>query len=184
MIVAINVFPTDTGEELSLLRSLALESGAESVTQTSAFSHGSDGSLELADAVIDACSGASSFRSLYALELPYEKKIEKIATQTYGADGVDFHDGVAEQFSEFSRRGYENLPVCMAKTQYSLSHDPKRLGRPAGFRLPIREVRLAAGAGFVLVLTDGISLMPGLPRDPAARRIDVDPDGRIVGLGN
>lgn len=184
VIVAINQFPTDTSAELNLLKSLALESGAKSVTQTSAFSHGSDGSMELADTVIDACSGASIFRSLYALELSYEKKIEEIATQSYGADGVDFHDGVAEQLSEFSRRGYGNLPVCMAKTQYSLSHDPKRLGRPAGFRLPVCDVRLAAGAGFVLVLTDGISLMPGLPRDPAARRIDVDPDGRIVGLGN
>ena len=102
--------------------------------------------------------------------------------QTYGADGVDFHDGVAEQLNEFSCRGFGNLPFCIAKTQYSLSHDPKRLGRRAGFRLPVREVSLSAGAGFVLVLTDGISLMPGLPRDPAARRIDVDPDGRIVGL--
>ncbi len=124
------------------------------------------------------------FSESVCVGIAVRKEDRKIATQTYGADGVDFHDGVAEQFSEFSRRGYENLPVCMAKTQYSLSHDPKKLGRPAGFRLPIREVRLAAGAGFVLVLTDGISLMPGLPRDPAARRIDVDPDGRIVGLGN
>ncbi|MBC7965060.1 MAG: formate--tetrahydrofolate ligase [Fuerstia sp.] len=184
VVVAINQFPTDTSAELNLLRSLALESGAQRVTQTSAFSQGGDGSLELADAVIDACSGASSFQSLYALDLSYERKIEKIATQTYGADGVDFHDGVAEKLSEFARHGYGNLPVCIAKTQYSLSHDSKKLGRPAGFRLPIREVRLSAGAGFVLVLTDGISLMPGLPREPAARRIDVDREGRIAGLGN
>ncbi len=182
VIVAINQFPTDTQAELSLLRSLAHAAGATSVTQTSAFSDGSEGALELADAVIDACAGASRFQNLYPLELSYENKIANIATQTYGADGVDFHEGIAEQLREFSRRGYPNLPVCIAKTQYSLSHDPKRLGRPAGFRLPVREVRLSAGAGFVLVITDGISLMPGLPRDPAARRIDVDIDGRIAGL--
>ena len=182
VIVAINQFPTDTQAELSLLRSLAHAAGATSVTQTSAFSDGSEGALELADAVIDACAGASRFQNLYPLELSYENKIANIATQTYGADGVDFHEGIAEQLREFSRRGYPNLPVCIAKTQYSLSHDQKRLGRPTGFRLPVREVRLSAGAGFVLVITDGISLMPGLPRDPAARRIDVDIDGRIAGL--
>ena len=182
VIVAINQFPTDTQAELSLLRSLAHAAGATSVTQTSAFSDGSEGALELADAVIDACAGASRFQNLYPLELSYEQKIANIATQTYGADGVDFHEGIAEQLREFSRRGYPNLPVCIAKTQYSLSHDQKRLGRPTGFRLPVREVRLSAGAGFVLVITDGISLMPGLPRDPAARRIDVDIDGRIEGL--
>ena len=129
-----------------------------------------------------ACAGASSFQNLYALDLPYEQKITKLAIQTYGADGVDFQDGVVEKLSEFARGGYGNLPVCIAKTQYSLSHDPKKLGRTTGFRLPIREVRLSAGAGFVLVVTDGISLMPGLPREPAARRIDVDRDGRIAGL--
>ena len=182
VIVAINQFPSDTSRELNLLRALAVEAGAKRVTQTSAFSHGSDGSLELADAVIDACSGSSRFRSLYGLELSYKTKINRIATQTYGADEVDFHEGVAEQLNEFSRRGYGNLPICIAKSQYSLSHDPRKLGRPAGFRLPIHEVRLSAGAGFVLVLADGISLMPGLPREPAARRIDVDADGRIVGL--
>ena len=182
VIVAINQFPTDTQAELSLLRSLAHAAGATSVTQTSAFSDGSEGALELADAVIDACAGASRFQNLYPLELSYEQKIANIATQTYGADGVDFHEGTAEQLREFSRRGYPDLPVCIAKTQYSLSHDQKRLGRPTGFRLPVREVRLSAGAGFVLVITDGISLMPGLPRDPAARRIDVVIDGRIEGL--
>lgn len=182
VIVAINQFPTDTRAELSLLSSLALEAGATGVTQTSAFSDGSDGSLELADAVIEACAGANRFQRLYPLELSYENKIAKIATQAYGADGVDFHEGIAEQLREFSRRGFPDLPVCIAKTQYSLSHDPKRLGRPIGFLLPVREVRLCAGAGFILVITDGINLMPGLPRDPAACRIDVDIEGRMTGL--
>ncbi len=184
VVVAINQFPSDTSAELDLLRSLALESGAQHVALSAAFSQGSEGSLELADAVIDACSNFSHFRSLYTLDLPYEQKIEKIAKQTYGADGVDFHPGVIEQLTEFEDRGYNRLPVCIAKTQYSLSHDPKKIGRPGGFGLPIREVRLSAGAGFVLALTDGISLMPGLPREPAACRIDVDSEGRIVGLGD
>ena len=183
IVVAINTFPTDTNAELDLVKTLALESGAKRVERTAAFSQGSEGSLELADAVIDACSsGGDTFRHLYDLDLSYQQKIETIAKRTYGADGIDLHDGVAEQLDAFARQGHGNLPICIAKTQYSLSHDATRLGRPTGFRLPIREVRLAAGAGFVLVLTDGISLMPGLPREPAARRIDVDSTGRIIGL--
>lgn len=185
IVVAINQFPADTKAELDLVKTLALESGALRVAHSAAFSEGSEGSLELADAVIDACQNpaqGSGFQSLYPLNVSYQKKIETIAKQTYGADGVDFHDGVVEQLTEFSRQGYGHLPVCIAKTQYSLSHDSKRLGRPSGFRLPICEVRLAAGAGFILVLTDGISLMPGLPREPAAYRVDVDADGAIQGL--
>ena len=186
VVVAINQFSSDTKAELDLVKALALESGARRVAHSSAFSEGSEGSLELADAVIDACccaGQASGFRSLYSLDLSYQEKIETIAKLTYGADGVDFHDGVIEQLTEYSRQGYRNLPVCVAKTQYSLSHDPKRRGRPTGFRLPIREVRLAAGAGFILVLTEGISLMPGLPRQPAAYKVDVNADGVITGLG-
>lgn len=186
VIVAINRFPSDTKAELDLVKTLALESGALRVAHSSAFSDGSEGSLELADAVIDACGkagAASGFRSLYPLDLSYQEKIETIAKLTYGADGVDFHDGVIEQLTEFSSRGYNDLPICVAKTQYSLSHDPKRPGRPNGFRLPIREVRLAAGAGFILMLTDGISLMPGLPRQPAAYKVDVNEKGVITGLG-
>jgi len=185
IVVAINQFPSDTAAELELVRTLALAGGARRVAQTAAFRRGSEGSLELADAVIDACSDVNperSFQNLYALDLPFRQKIERIAMQTYGADGIELHDGVAEQLNELTRQGYGHLPVCIAKTQYSLCHDPKRPGRPTGFRLPIREVRLAAGAGFVLVLTDGISLMPGLPREPAALRIDVDAAGEIVGL--
>ncbi len=185
VVVAINQFPSDTVAELVLLKSLALEAGALRVAHSDAFSLGSEGSLELADAVIDACQSAQQgrgFQSLYPLDLPYQQKIEMIAKQTYGADGVEYHDGVIQLLTEFSRQGYEQLPVCIAKTQYSLSHDPKCPGRPKGFRLPIREVRLAAGAGFILVLTEGISLMPGLPREPAAYRVDVDAKGVITGL--
>lgn len=183
-VVAINRFPSDTDTELQRLHTLASNAGAVRVVQVDAFSQGSEGALELADAVIYACSDESRFRSLYPLEQSYAEKITQIATRIYGAEEVDFHDGVQEQLREFARQGFDHLPVCIAKTQYSLSHDAARLGRPVGFRLPIREVRLSAGASFVLALTDGISLMPGLPRQPAARRIDIDTEGNIVGLGN
>jgi len=184
VVVAINQFPTDTAAELKLLRAELRELGVGHVAQTSAFSEGSEGSLDLADAVIDACSSATKFQRLYALESSFQQKIEKIAIHAYGADGVDYREGVGDQLDDLARLGYGNLPVCIAKTQYSLSHNPEKLGRPSGFQLPVREVRLAAGAGFVLVLTDGISLMPGLPREPAALKIDVDGEGRVVGLGS
>lgn len=182
VVVAINRFPTDTEAEVRLLRSLAIRAGATRVAETQAFSQGGEGCLELADAVIEACSDDAHFHSLYAPELSYAAKIQQIATRVYGADDVDFGPGVAEKLLHFSRSGFSTLPVCIAKTQYSLSHDPKMLGRPFEFRFPVREVRLSAGAGFVLALAQGISLMPGLPRNPAACRIDVDASGNITGL--
>ncbi|MEQ1827324.1 MAG: formate--tetrahydrofolate ligase, partial [Pirellula sp.] len=184
VVVAINRFPTDTQAEILLLRSLAVQAGATRVTEADAFGGGGRGCLELADAVMDACATRGEFRPLYSLESSYEEKIHRIATCAYGADGVDYGEGVIDRFREFSNRGFGHLPVCIAKTQYSLSHDAKKLGRPTGYRFPVREVRLAAGAGFVLALVDGISLMPGLPREPAARRIDVDSQGEITGLGS
>lgn len=184
VIVAINRFPTDTEAELQLLRSLATEAGAKRVALTEAFARGGDGSLELADAVVDACQQKSAFRALYPLEASYPDKITAIARGVYGADGVDFGEGVQDRLDEFSVRGFGGMPVCIAKTQYSLSHDTKLLGRPSGFRLPIRDVRLSAGAGFVLALTDGISLMPGLPRNPAAKLIDIDGEGSISWEGH
>lgn len=183
VVVTINRFPADTEAELDLLQTLALEAGAVRVERTEAFSRGGEGSLALADAVIEASSVQSNFRHLYPLDLPLDRKIEAIAKSAYGADGICLADGVLQQLEEFARLGFGDLPVCIAKTQYSLSHDPKKLGRPTGFQLPISQVRLSAGAGFVLALTDGIGLMPGLPRDPAAKRIDVDSDGQIHGLG-
>ena len=180
VVVAINRFPTDTMAELQLAHELAVEAGADRVAVTEAFSQGGEGSLELADAVIDACSGTSQFKPLYPLDLSLEEKITQIATRVYGADGVEYFEGVREQLSDYAARGYSNLPVCVAKTQYSLSHDAKRLGQPSGFLFPVREVKLAAGAGFVLVMAEGITLMPGLPREPAAYRIDINAAGEIV----
>lgn len=184
VIVAINRFPTDTPAELQLVRELAFEAGADRVAITEAFNQGGGGSLELADAVIDACSGTSHFKPLYPLDLSLEDKIARLATQVYGADGVEYSEGVREQLAEYTARGYSNLPVCVAKTQYSLSHDAKRLGQPSGFVFPVQDVKLAAGAGFVLVMAEGITLMPGLPREPAACRIDLDADGHITGAGS
>ncbi len=181
-VVAINRFPTDTPAELQLARELATELGAERVAVIDAYSQGSEGALELADAVVEACACPSNFTPIYPLNATYEEKFSGIATKLLGAASVDFSPGVTEKLAEFVHHGFANLPVCIAKTQYSLSHDAKRLGRPTGFQLPITEVRLAAGAGYVLALTEGISLMPGLPREPAAKRIDVSTDGRITGI--
>lgn len=183
-VVAINRFPTDTDVELSLTQDLALAAGADRVAVVSTFSEGSEGALDLADAVVSACQGPNHFEYLYPDDATFEEKIECVAARVYGAAGVDFHPGVRQLLGEFAERGYARLPVCIAKTQYSLSHDPALRGRPRNFRLPIREVRLAAGAGFVLALTDGVSLMPGLPRQPAARAIDLSADGSISGLGS
>lgn len=148
-----------------------------------AFGGGGEGCQELTDAVIDACNTGGEFRPVYSYEAYYEEKLHRIATCVYGADGVDYEEGVIEKLRDFSRWGFGNLPVCIAKTQYSLSHDATKLGRPTGFRLPVREVRLSAGAGFVLAMAEGISLMPGLPREPGARRIDINSTGQIQGLG-
>jgi formyltetrahydrofolate synthetase len=184
VIAAINQFPTDTQAELQLVGSLARDAGADQVARVDAFARGSAGCLELADLVVDACRQSGEFQPLYPLTASLQEKIGAIATKSYGADGVDYGEGVETRLNAFAARGFGELPVCIAKTQYSLSHDPKLLGRPVGYRLPIRDVKLSAGAGFVLAMTEGISLMPGLPRDPAAKKIDLDANGVIHGLGN
>lgn len=182
VIVAINRFPTDTEAELVRVRELALAAGARHVVRVESFSHGSEGALELADAVIEACDEPGQFRPLYSHADSYEHKLTTIARKAYGADGVDFAEGVLERIHAWEASGFGGMPVCVAKTQYSLSHDPKLLGRPKGFRVPVQDVRLNAGAGFLLAMTEGISLMPGLPRHPAACSLDIAGDGTIVGL--
>ncbi|MHC4877012.1 MAG: formate--tetrahydrofolate ligase [Planctomycetota bacterium] len=181
-VVAINRFPTDTDREISLLRELASDAGAVRVAVIDAFARGGAGAEELADAVINVCQLPSQFDVLYPLEMSPEEKIASIATRVYGAADVQFSELAQAQLREFSELGYGNLPVCMAKTQYSLSHDRSLTGRPTGFCLPIEEVRLAAGAGFLYAMTQGISLMPGLPRSPAALKFDVSPGGDITGF--
>ncbi len=182
IVVAINRFPDDTDAELELIRELAREAGADEVAVSTAFSDGSRGAEALAEAVVGAGAPPAQFRLLYEDSLSPREKLERIATQIYGADGVDLEPAAREQLDRFDSFGYGRLPVCVAKTQYSLSHDPHRLGRPTGFRLPVREVRLAAGAGFLYALAGDISTMPGLPSEPAALRIRVNASGTIQHL--
>lgn len=182
IVVAINQFPTDTEDELVLIEQIAKAAGAFRVARVNCFSQGGEGAITLADAVIDACNEPSSFTTLYPLDISYAQKLSRIAQRVYGADGVSFSNNTAALLKSFEQRGFSGLPVIVAKTQYSLSHDPKLLGRPKNFTLPIQDVRLAAGAGFVLAMTEGISLMPGLPKHPAAIHMDLLADGTIKGL--
>lgn len=182
VVVAINQFPSDTESELCFIEKMAKEAGASRVARVSCFSQGGIGALELADAVIDACAEPSEFSFLYPLDLTYREKLAILATKVYGADGIQISNQAQQLLDGFEQSGYGGFPIIVAKTQYSLSHDPKLLGRPHGFTLPIHDVRLAAGAGFVLALTEGITLMPGLPKTPAALGMDLAPDGSIIGL--
>jgi formate--tetrahydrofolate ligase len=182
IVVAVNRFPSDTDRELDAVRRMALDAGADYVAVSEAFARGGEGSEELAQAVIAACTIPGRFRFLYADEMPYLEKLEVVAREIYGADGLDVDPPARRQLDSYQLAGFGNLPVCIAKTQYSFSHDPKRLGRPQGFRFPIREARLAAGAGFVYALAENISTMPGLPASPAALRIGVNEDGEIYGI--
>jgi formate--tetrahydrofolate ligase len=182
VVVAVNRFPEDSDQELSALVELALAAGADSAVISKAFAHGSEGAAELATRVIEACENGSRFRHLYPLELALTAKIDTIAREIYGADGVDYDVEAQRALERLEDTGFGDLPICVAKTQYSLSHDPKLLGRPRGFRLPIRGARLAAGAGYVYVLAGDIVRMPGLPAKPAALRLDVDACGHATGL--
>ncbi len=182
VVVAINRFPTDTDDELRFLRGLCEDMGARYAV-SEVFSKGADGGMDLAKLVIEqADSGKSEFAPLYPDEMPLKDKIETIAREIYGADGVTYSASAEASLRSISELGYGHLPVCMAKTQYSLSDDPKKLGRPTGFTISIRAVRVSAGAGFVVCETGAVMTMPGLPRVPSAFNIDVDDNGRITGL--
>lgn len=182
VVVAVNRFPTDTARELLQVQDLARQSGAASVSVTDCFATGSEGAGDLADAVADACQTGSALRMLYPLEATLREKFTTIAQGVYGADGVDFTPDAQRQVERLTVAGYGILPVCIAKTQYSFSHDPNRLGRPREFRIPIHDVRLAAGAGYVYGVAGEILTMPALPSKPAALRIDMLKDGQIMGL--
>ena len=183
VVVAINAFKDDPASELEWLRQQACRAGAAEAAVSTHHADGGKGSEDLARAVIRAAGSPSSFSHLYDLAWPTKRKIETIAMKMYGASGVSF-DPQAERDMDLARQlGYEALPICMAKTPLSLSHDPALKGRPKGFTLPIKEVRLLAGAGFLTAVCSGIQLMPGLPKKPAGERIDLDPKtGQIVGL--
>lgn len=181
VVVAINRFPTDTMAEIELVRSRMEAKGAE-VVLSEVFAKGGEGGLALAEKVIELCERPSEFKLLYQDELSLREKIETIAREIYRADGVDFAAGTLSQLRRFEKAGYAKLPICVAKTQYSFSDDPKKLGAPENFRITVRDVRLSSGAGFVVVLTGTIMTMPGLPAKPAALGMDIFNDGTITGL--
>ena len=181
VVVAINAFPTDTPAELALVEQRCNELGVN-VALSEVWAKGGEGGRTLAEEVLRLCDEPSDFRFAYELDEPLAKKVEDIGTRVYHADGVDFAPKAARMLRQLEEQGFGGLPVCMAKTQYSFSDDPKRLGAPEGFRITVRDLRVSAGAGFVVALTGDIMTMPGLPRVPAAEKIDVTPDGRITGL--
>lgn len=181
-VVAVNRFSTDTDEEIAILKKLCEESGSEAVL-CEAWEKGGEGASALAKAVSDICDkNDSSFRPLYEDSLSLDKKIEKIATEIYHASSVEFQASSFKKLKEFESQGYGNLPVCIAKTQNSISHDPKLVGAPEGYVFPVKDVQLYAGAGFVVVFAGDIMTMPGLPKMPSALNIDVDDDGIVFGL--
>lgn len=182
LVVAINAFAQDTPEELEAIRSHCAAHGVN-VALSEVFANGGEGGIELAKEVVAlATSGKADFKLLYGEELSLKEKIETIAKKIYGAVGVNYTKEANNALKDFEKMGYGHLPVCMAKTQYSFSDDPALLGRPEGFEITIKNCRIAAGAGFVVVLTGDIMTMPGLPKVPAAEKIDVSDDGVISGL--
>jgi len=181
-VVAINRFPTDSEAELALVETMCKSKGAN-VALSEVWGKGSEGGVELANEVVRLVETATSdFRFAYSEEMSTQDKIRAIATKVYGADGVDFAPAAVKEIAKLDEMGFSKLPICMAKTQYSLSDDPKKLGRPSGFTASVRNVKVSAGAGFIVALTGEIMTMPGLPKVPAAEAIDVDATGRISGL--
>ena len=182
-VVAINVFPTDTEAEIEAVRRVALAAGARDAVVSRHHAEGGDGARDLAAAVWAAAEeGAPDFRLLYPDDAPLLEKIETIAVRLYGAAGVDVLPAAAKALAQYEEMGFGHLPICMAKTQYSLSHDATLKNRPTGFRVPIREVRLSAGAGFVTPLLGEMRTMPGLPSRPGGENIDLDGEGNVLGL--
>lgn len=180
-VVAINAFPTDTKNELAFVAEKCRAMGAE-VALSEVWAKGGAGGIELAEKVLEAVEKPNKFRFTYDVNSSIKEKITAIACEIYGADGVNFTAAAEKTIAELTANGSDKTPVCMAKTQYSLSDDAAKLGRPAGFTVTVRELRIAAGAGFIVALTGDIMTMPGLPKRPAAERMDIDNTGKIVGL--
>lgn len=182
VVVALNRFVDDTDAELKLVQDAARNLGAR-ISLAEVWAKGGDGALDLADQVLDMIGNEkNNYHPIYDLKMPLKDKIHTIATKVYGADDVVYEDKAAKMLKELEELGYGNLPVCMAKTQMSLSDDPTVKGRPKNFKITVREIRLSAGAGFIVAICGSMMTMPGLPKVPAAERIDVDPEGRITGL--
>ncbi len=182
VVVAINRFPTDSAAELSLIAERCQNANVR-VALSEVWAKGGDGGRALAEAVLQAIeSEPASFHPLYPVEMSIKEKIATIAREIYGADGVDFTKEVENTIRQYVKLGFDKMPICMAKTQYSFSDDPALLGRPTGFRITVRELRVSRGAGFLVAITGEVMTMPGLPKEPAAEKIDVDGEGKISGL--
>ena len=182
VVVAVNRFSSDTDAEVALVERIAEAAGAEAAVMSDHWASGGAGAVELAEAVIAACDKPSDFKFLYDLDLPLKQKIGIIAREIYGADGVAFEPLAEQQIAFYEQSGFGKLPICMAKTHLSLSHDPTLKGVPTGYTVPVREVRASVGAGFVYPLLGAMSTMPGLPTTPVFMNIDMDENGKIRGL--
>lgn len=183
VIVAINRFMTDTDEELKIIEQYCCDMGVD-FSMCEVFAKGGDGGIELAEKVVEVSErgGEMNFAPIYDEKASIDEKINTIVKEIYGADGVVYTPKAKKAIARLEKQGFDKLPICMAKTQYSLSDDPSLLGRPSGFEITVREVRVSAGAGFVVALTGDVMTMPGLPKVPAANNMDIDKDGKIVGL--
>ena len=182
IVIAINRFPTDFDSEIAAVKKIALQAGADDACESNVWAKGGKGGKELAEAVVTAADKPGNFQFLYPLAATIKEKIETIATKIYGAARVEFTALAEEKIKYYTELGYNDLPICMAKTHLSLSHDPKLKGRPTGFTLPVRDIRLAAGAGFLYPFCGEMRTMPGLPSVPAGTKVDIDEKGNVVGL--
>ena len=181
-VVAVNRFPGDDPVEIDAVRRLALELGAFGAEVNDGFERGGEGAVALAEVVLEAAAHGSEASPLYELDQSIPDKIRAVAVRAYGADGIELSPAAAAQAHDLAEAGLDELPVCIAKTHLSLSHDPSLGGTPSGFTLPVRELRPYTGAGWIVALCGDMQTMPGLPAEPAAKRIDVDADGRVTGL--
>ena len=182
VVVAVNRFTTDTDEEIELIRGIAKGAGAEDAVESTVWAEGGKGGEELAKKVVEVAEKPSNFKFLYDLEQSIEEKMTIIAKKIYGADGIDISPVVRKKIRMYEENGIDKLPICMAKTHLSLSHDPKLKGRPKNFTVPIKDIRLSAGAGFLYPLLGDMRTMPGLPTTPAGTKVDIDNTGKTVGL--
>ncbi|MFH1847759.1 MAG: formate--tetrahydrofolate ligase [Candidatus Omnitrophota bacterium] len=182
VVVAVNKFTADTDKEIEVVKKRAMASGAEDVVISDVWASGGPGGADLAKAVVKAAEKPSNFKFLYPLEMPIKEKIKKIAVSIYGAKDVSYSAEAEKSIALYEKLGYGKLPLCMAKTHLSLSHDPALKGRPSGFVVPIRDVRASIGAGFLYPLCGTMRTMPGLPSEPAGNKVDIDKDGKVVGL--
>jgi formyltetrahydrofolate synthetase len=181
-VVAINRFPGDTDEEVDAVKRLALDGGAMAAELNEAFERGGEGAAELAEAVVAAAEAPSDFRPIYGLDEPIDAKVEAVCRKVYGADGVVFLPAAQQAIERYTQVGFDRLPICMAKTHLSLSHDPALLNAPTGFTVTVRDIRQYTGAGWLVPLLGDMQTMPGYGVSPAAFNVDIDESGKTVGL--